>query len=139
MNRSEFAIIIILRTLGVGGLLAIPAILLPFEWMDSIHRYLGLGELPDAPITRYLARSLSAFYAMFGSITLLVSCDIWRYRALIRLWSFLFFTFGFVILAIDLTSSMPLSWTLSEGPPSIIIGATALWLQKHIGPECPPK
>ena len=63
MNRSELAIVIILRVIGITGLFAIPAIFLPYSWMNAIHDYMGLGELPDTPIVSYLARSLSAFYA----------------------------------------------------------------------------
>ena len=141
MNKAEFAIVVILRTLGIGGLLAIPAVLLPFEWMNEIHQYMGLGVLPDVAITRYLARSLSAFYAMFGSMTLFMSFDIWSYRRLIRLWAFLFLAFGCVILCVDLNAGMPASWTLSEGPPSIVVGIVALRLQRFIsdGRPDPPQ
>ena len=54
-------------------LLALPCALLPFAWMDAVHREaLGLDSLPDSPITRYLARSLSLVYAMRGACT--VNC-----------------------------------------------------------------
>lgn len=46
-------------------LLALPCALLPFAWMDAVHRdALGLGPLPDLPITRYMARSLSLEFAI---------------------------------------------------------------------------
>lgn len=80
MNRSELAIVVLLRVVGMTGLLAIPAIFLPYSWMNSIHGYLGLGKLPDAPIVGYLARSLSVFYAVVSAITLFVSFDIRRHR-----------------------------------------------------------
>ncbi len=85
MNRNETAITVILRILGVFGLCAIPAILLPYSWMNVIHDYMGLGELPDAPIVSYLARSLSLFYALFGAITVFVSFDVRRYWSFITL------------------------------------------------------
>jgi hypothetical protein len=46
MNRAEQWLAILLRANGVVMLLAIPAIILPFDWMDACHRWLGLGELP---------------------------------------------------------------------------------------------
>ncbi len=62
MTEPELAIVIILRVIGITGLFAIPAIFLPYSWMNAIHDFMGLGELPNAPIVSYLARSLSAFF-----------------------------------------------------------------------------
>jgi hypothetical protein len=132
MNKSEIAIVVILRVIGVSGLFAIPAIFLPFSWMDAIHNFMGLGELPDAPIVSYLARSLSAFYAIVSALTLFVSFDIWRYRSYLRLWAIIVILTGFVLLGIDLTAGMPLSWTLSEGPPTVAVGVVVLILQRRI-------
>ena len=47
---------ILLGVIGVGLLVATAAVFLPVEWMAAIHRWLGLGEFPDSPITIYLAR-----------------------------------------------------------------------------------
>lgn len=132
MNRSERLMLVILRTLGIGGLLALPTLLLPFGWMDAIHRFAGLGELPDAPITRYLARSVSSFYAVVGSLALCLSFDVRRYRPVIRLWSWVLLAFGITILVIDLTAPMPWLWILLEGPPSILVGLLAVVGQKGI-------
>lgn len=131
MTKSDFAIVVILRLLGIGGLFAIPAIFLPYSWMDAIHDYVGLGHLPDAPIVHYLARSLSAFYAGFGAITVFISCDVQRYRSLVTLWAILVSVVGGVLLGIDLSAGMPISWTISEGPPAIAIGIVVLWLQRR--------
>jgi hypothetical protein len=135
MNRSELGIVIILRVIGVCGLLAIPAIVLPYSWMNAIHDIVGLGELPDAPIVSYLARSLSAFYAIVSTITLFVSCDIRRYRSFVKLWAIIVIVTGFVLLGIDIAAEMPTSWTASEGPPTIAIGLIVLWLQRKITVE----
>lgn len=137
MTNSERAIKIVLRVVGITGLFAMPAIFLPLAWMNAIHGFLGLGELPDAPIVRYLARSLSTFYAMFSVTTLLIASDIRRYRALVKLWGLLVTVAGFVLLGIDLNAGMPTSWTLSEGPPAVAVGLAVLWLSRHIaqGPD----
>lgn len=132
MNRSEIAIIVILRIVGISGLLAIPAVFFPFAWMQSIHSFLGLGEMPDAPIVHYLARSLSAFYAIVSAITLLISCDIRRYRSFVKLLAFISIVVGFVLLGIDLSAGMPTLWTLTEGPPATATGLVVLWLERHI-------
>ncbi len=132
MNRAELAIVIILRAVGISGLFAIPAIFLPFTWMSFIHELLGLGEMPSGPIVLYLARSLSAFYAFVSAITLFVSFDISRYQSFVKLWASLVILLGIVLLGIDVTAGMPLSWTLFEGPPTLAVGLLVLWLQGRI-------
>ena len=88
--------------------------------------------MPDAPIVSYFARSLSAFYAMMSTIILFISFDIRRYRSFVKLWAYLAIIAGFVLLGIDVMAAMPLSWTLTEGPPTIVIGIVVLWLQRFI-------
>ncbi len=132
MNRAEKTIVIVLRLIGITGLFAIPAIFLPMGWMSAIHEYLGLGAMPEGPIVQYLARSLSAFYAVFSMIVLFVSLDVRKYRSLIKLMALIFLAMGLVLLGTDLSAGMPLSWTLTEGPPTIIVGLLVLWLQPKI-------
>jgi hypothetical protein len=134
VTRSELAIVIILRIMGVSALLAVFAVFFPYSWMNACHEFMGLGTLPDAPIVSYLARSLSTFYAMHGVLTLFLSSDIRRYRPLIVLWGVVMTAIGAFLLGIDLASGMPQGWTWSEGPPTMAIGLTVLWLQRHIKP-----
>ena len=132
LNKSELTILVLMWIMGVGGLFAIPAIFLPYSWMNSIHEFMGLGTMPDSPIVSYLARSLSAFYAILGTITLCISFDIRGLRSFVRLWGMIVSLLGIVLLGIDFTSGMPLSWTLGEGPPALAIGLTVLWCQRRI-------
>lgn len=132
MNRAEWILVILMRTVGVGGLLAIPAILFPYSWMNRIHEFLGLGTLPDAPIVSYLTRSLSMFYAFVGALTLYVSFNIRRYREFVRLWAMILTVVSLVQLGIDLVSGMPMFWTYSEGPPMTMLGLALMGLQRGI-------
>jgi hypothetical protein len=127
MSKSDFVVVAILRIMGCTALLAMPVVFFPHAWMDAIHAAVGLGELPDLPIVRYLTRSLSAFYAMFGAITLYISFDLQRYRSLIRLWAILLTIMGFLLLGIDLASGMPTEWTWSEGTFTVAIGLLVLY------------
>lgn len=79
MQRHRRALVWYLRIAAAVLLLALFAVFLPFEWMDAIHRGLGLGDLPKAPIVGYLTRSLSLLYALFGCLCLAVSFDVDRY------------------------------------------------------------
>jgi hypothetical protein len=132
MIRSELVIIVILRFIGGAALFAIPAIFLPFSWMDQIHGYLGLGTLPAAPIVSYLARSLSAFYAATGAFLLFISTDVRRFRSLVAFWGVVFAAMGCVLLGIDISAGMPTGWTVSEGPPAIVVGLVVVWLARQI-------
>lgn len=131
-NKAELTLIVLMRIMGAGGLLAIPAIFLPYRAMNSIHEFMGLGALPDAPIVSYLARSLSAFYAIVGTFTVFVSFDVRRYRPFVKLWALTVSLMGIVLLGIDMASGMPLSWTLSEGPPLLAMGLVFLWCERHV-------
>ena len=51
MNRAERRLAALLRAVGLLDLGALLAVTMPGEWMAEIHRALGLGEMPEAPIT----------------------------------------------------------------------------------------
>ena len=107
----------LLRVVGGVELFAIPFILFPFAWMGAVHdRVLGLGPLPDAPVVEYMARTLSAMYALHGAVVFRLSFDVPRFRPLIRLLGGLHLTLGLVVLGIDLTSGLPWWWVIGEGP-----------------------
>ena len=77
---ADRALLWLLRLNAAVLLCAAPCVLLPFGWMDSVHRQLLGTPFPDLPITRYMARSLSLLYASFGLCTLFVTLDWQRYR-----------------------------------------------------------
>jgi hypothetical protein len=130
MTTADRVLVILLRVGGVGGLLALIAVVMPLSWMDAIHRWLGLGELPTGPIVEYLARSLSLFYALVGGLCLLLASDLERYRPLIRLLGPTIVVMGALALGIDLASGMPWWWTAFEGPPGVPFGALIYWLAR---------
>ena len=105
---QEKLLVAILRLSGAATLLAFPTVLLPGEWMASTHRWLGLGEFPAAPVTDYMARSLSVLYGFHGVLMLLVSFD---------------------------SAGMPWWWTVFEGPPIMLLGLLMLWLRRSLPQE----
>ena len=107
------------RFLQVSGgivLLALPAVVFPYGWMDAIHEWLGLGTLPDSPMVAYLARSASALYAGLGALYLYVARDVRYYADLLRFFGRVHLLFGVAVLVIDVTVGMPVLWTAVEGP-----------------------
>ena len=126
------ALIILLRVVGVLSCTAIFACVMPTTWIAATHRWLGLGDFPDAPITQYLARSLSAFYAIFGGLAIVVSTDVQRYAPIIRFLAYVTLAFGVLITGIDLVVGMPTSWTLFQGPMTFILGVILLLLARRV-------
>ena len=126
------ALIILLRAVGVLSCTAIFACVMPTTWIAATHRGLGLGDFAAAPITQYLARSLSAFYAIFGGLAIVVSTDVQRYAPIIRFLAYVTLAFGVLITGIDLVVGMPTSWTLFQGPMTFILGVILLLLARRV-------
>ena len=126
---------ILVLLLWVGGGLACTAacaILLPTAWMAAIHEWLGLNEFPDAAITQYLTRSVSAFYAVFGGLTILASCNVGRFGSVITYPAIVTMAFGVVITGVNGLATMPAYWTLAEGPPTFRTGLVTLLLNHRV-------
>jgi hypothetical protein len=120
----------LLISCGVLTLLALPAVFLSVPAMNYFHEQLGLGPLPQGPIVQYLARSLSAFYAAFGSLTLLLATDTRRYAPLITWWGITALVFGVLLAGIDTAAGMPVSWMLGEVIFLLCAGLAVLLLQR---------
>ncbi len=79
MNARERTLVLLLYVSGGVMLLAVFAIFLPTEWMATTHRWLGLGEFPASPLVDYLTRSISALYAIYGGLLVLLARDVRRF------------------------------------------------------------
>jgi hypothetical protein len=123
MTKSDKALVILLRFVGVSALFALVAVFMPSSWMAATHRWLGLGEMPTGPVVEYLARSLSAFYAVMGALCLVLTTDLGRYRPLVRFLGVAFALMSLVLLGVDLAAGMPWWWSAPEGPRGVVLGA----------------
>ncbi len=83
-RTAERWLALLLRFVGGVCLLALVSLWMPPGWIDAGHRWLGWGAFPNAPIAEYLARSVSALSAFYGGLLVALSCDVCRYRPLIR-------------------------------------------------------
>jgi len=109
---------------GVSGLFALVAVFMPVSWMVAAHRWLGLGEMPTSPVVEYLARSLSAFYALLGALCLVVASDLERYRPLVRFLAAAVGLMSVVFAGVDWAAGLPWWWTAFEG----LRGACWAWM-----------
>jgi hypothetical protein len=101
---------------GLILLTAVPCACLSYSAMDSVHQSLGLGTLPDGPMTLYLARSASVLYASIGPVYLFLARDPMVYSALLRLLGTIKIFLGASLVAIDVAAGLPWFWTAWEGP-----------------------
>jgi hypothetical protein len=132
MTRSEKVLVVLLRVSGVILLTALIPAVMPFAWMDLIHRQLGMGTLPDVPIVGYLTRSLSALYALHGVLVFYVSLDVRRYLPVVKCLGAVGVVFGAGMLVLDVSVGMPLPWVLGEGPLVVVLGGVLLWLAGRV-------
>ena len=109
-------------------LLALVFVAAPQSWMRDIHGLVGLGEMPDTAIVWYLARSLSAFYAVIGGLFWIVSFDVSHHHSVLRYLGWTMVLFGAALCIIDAQAAMPLAWTVTEGPSVTLFGLVMLYL-----------
>jgi hypothetical protein len=112
------------------------ALFLTNSMMQSIHQWLGLGDMPEGPVVEYLARSCSMLYFVHGLVLGYVSLNMRKYRELVPLLAALHLVLGVVVLGIDVQAGMPWYWTLAEGPGIILFACLllALWFRANQSP-----
>jgi hypothetical protein len=132
MTKADKVLVILLRIPGVAALFALVAVFMPGSWMASTHSWLGLGEMPTAPVVDYLARSVSAFYAFTGALFLVVATDLERYRPVVLFLGVALALMSAVLLGIDLATGMPWWWSALEGPPGVAFGASIFFLARPV-------
>jgi hypothetical protein len=119
-----------LRLVGVVEMLAFGAMLMPRAWMQGVHAWLGLGELPAGAVFDTVMREVSFFYAMHGVSLWIIAADVGRYRPLVLVTGIGYGGAGIVHLAIDLANSMPLAWTAAGSATCFAIGIAVLYLAR---------
>ena len=132
-SRAEKSLRWLLTLMGATAVLAFVAVVMPTDWMESANDFLGLGPFPQAPLTQYLTRSLSALYGCLGLLIIYLGFNVRRYLDLIIVVAWLIMLLGVLLTGIDFKSGMPASWAWGEGPPTVVLGAAFLWLARKAG------
>jgi len=124
MLASDPTLALLLRLLGAAELAALFFVFAPLGWMDAVHdRVLGLGPLPPGRIVEYLARHLSALYAVHGAMVVAISFDLPRYRPLVRVLGWSHVGLGVAVGWADWSAGFPWAWALGEGTLVAACGA----------------
>src|SRR5437868_751070 len=112
----------VLRLVGTMELFAFGAVVLPRAWMDSIHRSLGMAEMPQGPVFDSVMREVSFTYGLHGVAVWVIASDVVRFRPLVILSAIGYFIAGPVFILIDRSNGLPESWVIGNGGSCILIG-----------------
>lgn len=118
---------------GTVEALAAIAVCLPRGLMSSAYHGLRLGEMPDAALFGYLARSASLLWAVHGVLVIALASDVVRYLPMIKLLGWLTIIMGVAFVGIDFYEGLPLWWSLSEGPIVLVMGTIYVVLARKLG------
>jgi hypothetical protein len=129
MNRLQLQAWL-LRVAGAFEILAFIAVVMPRSWMEISHAWLGLGEMPRAPVLMFLIRQASYTYGVHGIFLWVLASNVERFRPLVILNAIAFLVAGPVFFLIDYTSDMPWWWTLADPLSCLSFGAASLWLAR---------
>ena len=117
-----------LCAVGLVEILAFGAVVMPLEWMNAGHEWLGLGDLSQAPAVEAVMRQVSFSYGLHGIALLLIATDVARYRPLVVLSSVGYLAYGAVFLLTDIGLGMPRLWVIGNGGSTLLVGAILLGL-----------
>jgi hypothetical protein len=137
VNR-RWLLVWLLRLTGAVEVLAFGAVVMPAAWMDAIHAWLGLGELPHSPVIDSQLRELSFCYGLHGVTLWVIAADVDRYRPLVVFTGALYLLTGVVFVAIDWSAGLPWWWVLGSGGGILPLGAAVLALARDGGPPAGP-
>ena len=125
----------LLRVAGAVEILAFIAVVMPRSWMEISHTWLGLGEMPGAPVLMFLIRQASYTYGVHGISLWVLASNVERFRPLIILNAIAFLVAGPVFFLIDYTSGLPWWWTAADPLSCFCFGAALLWLTRRSEPS----
>ena len=132
MNRQRLQAWL-LRLAGAFEILAFFAVVMPRSWMEISHEWLGMGEMPHGAVLMFLIRQASYTYGMHGISLWVIATNVTRFRPLVILNGIAFLLAGPIFFWIDVTSGIPLWWTLEDTFGCGGFGAALLWLSRKSG------
>jgi len=118
----------LLRLAGTVELAAFGAAAMPRQWMETAHRWLGLGDMPEGAVVDFMIRQASFTYGLHGVLMWLLAADVVRFRPLIVFTGISYIVAAPVFVVIDSTSGMPWWWTAADGGSCLCLGIVLLYL-----------
>jgi len=94
--------------------------------MGVVHAWLGLGEMPDGVVLRYLIREVALVDGLHGVLLWLLAQDVERFRPLIIFTGFSYLVGSPVFASGAAVGGMPWFWFLGVGLPCLAVGVVVL-------------
>lgn len=134
MNR-QLLLVWLLRIAGAVEILAFIAVVMPRSWMEISHAWIGLGEMPDGPLTMFMIRQASYTYGVHGLSLWLIASDVERFRPFVVFNGIAFLVAAPVFFLIDWIHGMPLWWALGDPISCGCLGLALLWFSRKSNKE----
>ena len=129
MNRKRL-IQITLVLAGLCEVLAFIAVVMPREWMEISHAWIGMGEMPQGKLLMFMIRQASYAYGMHGVSLLILATNVVCFRPLIVFNGIAFLLAAPVFFLIDYPLGMPWWWTVSDAVGCGFVGVALLLLTR---------
>jgi hypothetical protein len=117
---------VVLWIAGLGCLLSIFGLVLPWSWLRAWMTVWGLEELPAGPMIVYAVRAGSATFALIGAFFLLVASNPVKYRPFLNLAIAGLILVGLVCLVSGVAVGMRPPWYLTDVAFCWILGGLLL-------------
>jgi hypothetical protein len=127
MNRERL-LTLVLRLSGTINALAFFSVVMPREWMEISHEWLGMGTMPRGAVVDFMIRQASYVYGAHGITLWLLASDVQRYRPLVRFTGWVYLLAAPAFVAIEWTAGMPWFWMVGDGIGCGSFGVVVLWL-----------
>jgi hypothetical protein len=122
-----------LRLLAILQILTAGIVIIPLEWIEGWHAWLGLGVMPHDPVLCYVLRGGAYVQGGIGVLIWVMATDVARYRSLILATAVIYLVGGPVFYFIEKIAGMPHFWCLFDGVSCAVVGSLllALCLRSH--------
>ncbi|HEV7403617.1 MAG TPA: hypothetical protein VGO11_11845 [Chthoniobacteraceae bacterium] len=117
-----------LRFLAILQILTAGIALIPLEWIEEWHAWLGLGAMPHDPVLCYVLRGGAYVQGGIGVLIWIMATDVARYRPLIVATAVIYLIGGPAFYFIESIAGMPRFWCLFDGVSCAVVGAVLLAL-----------
>jgi len=117
-----------LRFVALSQMVAFIIVFVPEPWIASVHSWLGLGQMPDAVILRYLLRGAAFSQGAIGVLLWVIASDVVRYRPLVITTAALYLAAASLFYFIDAIAGLPGWWCIWDCACCFVVGGVLLSL-----------
>src|SRR5687768_15582464 len=117
-----------LRVLAILQMLTAGIVIMPLEWIDAWHAWIGLGVMSHDPMLRYVVRGGALVQGAIGVLLGVMATDVARYRPLIVTTAVIYLVSAPAFYFIDSIAHMPRFWCILDSAACVVVGSLLLAL-----------